>query len=194
VGTLLARWTAETGRERSIPERAISRPVVAALVLSAFAAWNVELLAYIRNEGWSHIMRGTDQMAAGRWFAQNINPRSTVATKRLGGMSFAAPDLVFWDLLGLTDREQARFINEGTLFGGGESPVERRLPDVMAVVDAPGSRHGYKSEPGTMPWLAGNYVLVKTLPQGPAEAFDVWVLERRFDAVVSSRSDARLNR
>lgn len=194
VGTLLAQWTVEAAREHSIPTRAIIRPVVAALALSAFAAWNVELLAYIRNEGFSHIMRGTDQMASGRWLAQNINPRSTVATKRLGGISFAARDLIFWDLLGLTDREQALFINKGTLFGGGKSPVERRLPDVMAVVDAPGSRYGYKSEPGTMPWLAENYVLVKTLPQGPAETFDIWILKSRFDAVVSSRSDARPNR
>ncbi len=194
VGTLLAQWTAETARERSIPPHAITRPVVAALVLSAFAAWNVELLAYIRNEGFSHIMRGTDQMAAGHWVAQNIKRGSAVATKRLGGISFAAPDLVFWDLLGLTDREQAMFINEGTMFGGGESPVERRLPDVMAVVDTPGSRAGYKREPGTLPWLTENYVLVKTLPQGPAEYFDIWVLKRRFDAVVSSQAAARPNR
>ena len=194
VGTLLAQWTVETARERSIPTGAIRRPVVAALVLSAFAAWNAELLAYIRNEGLSHIMRGTDQIASGRWFAQNINSGSTVATKRLGGISFDAPELIFWDLLGLTDREQALFINEGTMFGGGKSPVERRLPDVMALVHAPGSRYDYKNEPGTMPWLGENYVLVKTLPQGPAEMFHVWVRKSRFDAVVSSPSAARPNR
>ena len=187
VGTLLAQWTMETARHRAIPGRAITRPVVAALILSAFAAWNTELLAYVRNEGLSHIMRGGDQIAAGRWVAENINRGSTVATKRLGGISFAAPDLVFWDLLGLTDREQALFINEGTLFGGGRSPVERRLPDVMAVVDAPGSRHGYKSEPGTLPWLTEHYVLAKTLPQGPAETFDIWIRKSRFDKVLGSR-------
>ena len=194
VGTLLAQWTIETAHERSIPTRAISRSVVAALVLSAFAAWNAELLAYIRNDDLSHIMRGTDQIASGHWVAQNINRGATVATKRLGGISFAASDLVFWDLFGLTDREQAVFINQGTMFGGGLSPVERRMPDVMALVDAPGSRDGYKSEPGTLPWLAENYVMLKTLPQGPAEHFDIWVLKRRFDAVVNSPSAARPNR
>jgi arabinofuranosyltransferase len=185
VATLLARWTAVTARERSIPPRAITRPVVAALVLSAFAAWSPELQTYIRNEGFTHIMRGSDQLAAGRWLAENVTRGSSVGTKRLGGISFAAPDLIFWDLLGLTDREQAHFINQGTMFGGGASPIERRLPDVMAVVDVPGSRNGYKSEPGTLKWLAENYVLVKTLPQGPAETFDIWVAKKRSASVLS---------
>jgi hypothetical protein len=194
VGTLLAQWTAVTARERSIPPRAITRPVVAALALSAFAAWSPEVQTYIRNEGFTHIMRGSDQLAAGRWLAENVTKGSSVGTKRLGGISFAAPDLVFWDLLGLTDREQALFINEGTMFGGGTSPVERRLPDVMAAVDVPGSRNGYKSEPVTMRWLRENYVLVKTLPQGPAEMFDIWVVKSRIHTVVSSLSAVPPNR
>lgn len=194
VGTLLAKWTVETSRAGAIPARALARPVVGALVLSAFAAWGTEVQTYIRNEGFTHIMRGTDQLAAGRWLAANVASGSSVATKRLGGISFAAPDLVFWDLVGLTDREQALFISEGKMFGGGGSPVERRLPDLMAVVDAPGSRYGYKSEPGTMPWLAQNYRLVKTLPQGPAETFHIWVRKSRFDAVLNYPSDARPRR
>jgi hypothetical protein len=91
-------------------------------------------------------------------------------------------------LLGLTDREQALFINEGTMFGGGRSPVERRLPDVMAAVDVPGSRNGYKSEPVTVRWLREDYVLVKTLPQGPAEVFDIWVVKSRIPTVGGSLS------
>jgi hypothetical protein len=188
VGTLLARWTIETARERRIVRRRIVMPVAAALGLSAIAAWNSELGAYIRNEGNNHIMRGTDQVATGQWLAEHINAGSTVATKRLGGVSFAAPDLIVWDLLGLTDREQARFVNAGKMFGGGQSPVERRLPDVMAVTDIPGSIYGYKSEPGTLPWLVENYVLVKTLPQGNSGTFDIWVAKKRFEAVVK-RSD-----
>jgi hypothetical protein len=62
----------------------------------------------------------------------------------------------------------------------------------MAVVDAPGSRHGYKSEPGTMPWLAKHYVLVKTLPQGPAETFDIWIRKSRLDEVLTSASSRSL--
>ena len=189
VGTLLARWTSETSRERRIAKRTIALPVTVAIALSAIAAWNVELGAYIRNEGLNHIMRGTDQVAAGQWVAQHIRAGSTVATKRLGGISFAAPDLVFWDLLGLTDREQARFIHEGKMFGGGESPVERRSPDVMAVTDIPGSSHGYKSERGTLPWLEKNYVLVKTLPQGNDGTFDIWVAKKRVNEVMKDGSD-----
>jgi hypothetical protein len=154
-------------------------PVAAALLLSASAAWGVELGAYMRNEGLSHIMRGTDQVAAGKWVAEHIRPGSTVATKRLGGISFAAPDLVFWDLFGLTDREQALFISGGELFGGGRSPVERRLPDVMAVTDIPGDVNGYKSEPGTLPWLETHYVFVKSLPQGHSGTFDIWINRTR---------------
>ena len=194
VGTLLARWTIETARERWIARRRIVVPVAAALGLSAIAAWNSELGAYVRNEGNNHIMRGTDQVATGQWLAEHINAGSTVATKRLGGVSFAAPDLIFWDLLGLTDREQARFVNTGKMFGGGESPVERRFPDVMAVTDIPGSIYGYKSERGTLPWLAENYVLVKTLPQGNSGTFDIWVAKKRFDAVIRSNRSGRSDR
>jgi hypothetical protein len=35
-----------------------------------------------------------------------------------------------------------------------------------------------------LPWLEANYTLVKTLPQGNAETFDVWVAKKRFDAVM----------
>ena len=188
VGTLLARWTSDTSRERRIAQRTIALPVTVAIGLSAIAAWNVELGAYIRNEGLNHIMRGTDQVAAGQWVAQHIRAGSTVATKRLGGISFAAPDVVFWDLLGLTDREQARFIHEGKMFGGGKSPVERRFPDVMAVTDIPGSSHGYKNERGTSSWLAEHYVLVKTLPQGTDGTFDIWVAKKRLDDVITGSS------
>jgi hypothetical protein len=185
AGTVLARWTFDTARERGVPSRRVVMPVAIALGLSAAAAWGVELRAYMRNEGLSHIMRGTDQVAAGRWVAEHIRAGSTVATKRLGGISFAAPDLVFWDLFGLTDREQALFINAGKRFGGGMSPVERRLPDVMAVTDIPGDdRNGYKSEPGTPAWLEARYIFVKSLPQGNAGTFDIWVTKAKFDAVM----------
>jgi hypothetical protein len=90
VGTLLARWTGETVRQRRIAKRAIVLPVAASLGLSAMAAWGTELGAYTRNEGTNHIMRGTDQVAAGQWMAAHIRAGSTVATKRLGGISFAA--------------------------------------------------------------------------------------------------------
>jgi hypothetical protein len=188
VGTLLARWTIDIARERRATNRAIALPVAAALGLSAIAAWNGELGAYILNEGNNHIMRGTDQIAAGRWLAEYIPAGSTVATKRLGGISFAAPDLIVWDLLGLTDREQALFINAGNDFGGGNSPVERRFPDVMAVTDDPGSIYGYKSEPGTVPWLNEQYVFVKSLPQGHAGMFDIWVKKSLFERITALRS------
>jgi hypothetical protein len=196
AGTVLSRWTSETARARTVATRTIALPVAAALSLSAAAAWGTELGPYIRNEGLNHIMRGTDQVAAGRWLDEHVHAGATVGTKRLGGISFAAPDLVFWDLFGLTDREQARFINAGRMFGGGESPVERRLPAVMAVTDVPGSRHGYKSEPGTLRWLMDHYVFVASLPQGTAETFDIWVAKDRLDAVIKdagrSEQTARL--
>ena len=188
AGTVLARWTVETARERGVRKRRVVVPVAAALVLSASAAWGVELGTYMRNEGLSHIMRGTDQVAAGKWVAEHIRPGSTVATKRLGGISFSAPDLVFWDLFGLTDREQALFIRGGELFGGGRSPVERRLPDVMAVTDIPGDVNGYKSEPGTLPWLETHYVFVKSLRQGKAGTFDIWINRTRRAQIVRTTS------
>jgi len=32
-----------------------------------------------------------------------------------------------------------------------------------------------------LPWLETNYTLVKILPQGEAETFDVWVAKKRVD-------------
>ena len=186
AGTMLAQWSSETARDRGVGTWRIAVPVAVALVLSASVAWNAELGAYIRNEGLSHIMRGSDQVAAGKWVAAHIERGSTVATKRLGGISFAAPDLVFWDLFGLTDREQALFISGGKMFGGGQSPVERRYPDVMAVTDIPGDFNGYKSEPGTLPWLESHYVFVKSLPQGNAGTFDIWVAKEKFNEVMKT--------
>lgn len=182
TAAVLARWTLALVREGRTPLAVAASTVIVALGSNAFAAWNAELRAYVKNEGNNHVMRGVDQIAAGEWLRAHIRPGATVATKRLGGIGFGAPELVVWDLLGLTDREQALFVRSGRTFGGGLSPVEMRMPDVMAATDIPG--HGYKTEPGTVPWLTSHYFFVKSLPQGNFGSIDIWVAKERFQEVV----------
>jgi hypothetical protein len=69
--------------------------------------------------------------------------------------------------------------------------VERRLPDVMAVTDIPGDVNGYKSEPGTLPWLEAHYMFVTRLPQGKAGTFDIWVAKAKVDAVMTRENQGR---
>jgi len=191
VGAALSRWTLELAAHDARPLRTPLAVVLVASALgaSSFAAWNSELKEYAKNEGNHHVMRGTDQVAVGKWLASHIKPGTTIATKRLGGISFYSPKLIVWDLLGLTDREQARFIKNGGSFGGGLSPVEKRMPGVMAAADVPGG--GYKGQPGTMEWLEQNYDLVESLRQGKAGFIDVWVLKRAANDVLSVPLPAR---
>jgi len=69
---------------------------------------SLQILRYFRNEGLdSMLMRGDDTLAVGLWLSENVEPGSTVRTARLGGMSYGAPELIFWDENGLTDRAHA---------------------------------------------------------------------------------------
>ena len=73
----------------------------------------------------------------GEWLADNIGPGSSVATIRLGGICYMVPDLIFWDLLGLTGKQQALYISESSPGKTVNSHVLKRKPDIIAAVKAP---------------------------------------------------------
>jgi len=130
---------------------------------------------YLRNEGMDNmLMRGEDTLAVGTWLSKTVKPGSTVRTARLGGMSFAAPKLTFWDENGLTDRAQAIWISEGRPGGLPSSPVRARVPDVVAALLVP-EKWSYTEDEAQLAWLESKYSLAARFPQGTFGEVHVWI-------------------
>jgi hypothetical protein len=161
--------------------------VTALLVVTTLGAYSQSLLRYARNEGLSSmLMRGRDPLAAGRWLDENVAPGSTVVTARLGGMSYGAPELTFWDEGGLTDREQAVWISRGRAGGWRSSPVGTRDPDVVAALRVR-ARWSYTEDPERLAWLRSRYRLVTSVPQGRFGEVDVWVIASAFERTLRGK-------
>lgn len=150
-------------------------PVTALVAASTLGAYAPQVLRYARNEGLeSMLMRGDDTLAVGVWLSRNVKPGSTVRTARLGGMSYAAPELTFWDENGLTDREQAIWISEGRVGGPASSPVRARKPDVVAALLVP-AKWSYTGDKAELERLQSKYSLVSTFPQGNFGEVHIWL-------------------
>jgi hypothetical protein len=146
-----------------------------ALVVSSVLAWKSPVMEYLEDRRLTTVMRGHDQLAVGRWLARHVEKGTTVATGRLGGISYGAPDLIFWDANGLTDREQAQFIRRGGPTGRPQdTPVLQRGPHIVAPVDVPAA-WGYRRNATYMEWLDRHYVQVGGFPQGNYGTMDIWL-------------------
>jgi len=160
----------------------------AAIALCALLAWYPSLKAYTNNVGMNMLMRGTDQLAVGRWIDRNIAPRASVATGRLGGISYGAMNQVVWDWFGLTDAEEAEYIRKGRLGKLAEDPVFRRNPDVIAAIDAPAD-WSYKRTTQLMDFLEENYIFVMGFPQGQYGYVDIWIRKQRINEVLVTKEE-----
>lgn len=164
-------------------ERLVVPAMYCALVACSVFAWQMQVRNYIANKEMNMLMRGKDQLAVGTWLANSVKEGSTVATGRLGGISYGAPKLTVFDLNGLTDREEAGFVAGGRRGGVGADPVLKRKPDVMALIDVP-VEWGYKNETELMEWLQPRYTFVRSFPQGNYGAVDIWVATDNIEAVM----------
>lgn len=178
-------WWARAGADAADVARRRRRGLAGAalmLVVAAVLSWFIPLRMYVRDERLATVMRGYDQLAVGQWLHEHAVAGTTVAVGRLGGISYGAPGLVFWDENGLTDREQARFIRGGGLRTTPIHlrPVSRRGPDIVAAVDVPES-WGYRNDAGYMAWLRAGYVEVASFRQGNFGSMDLWVARDRTD-------------
>ena len=174
---LVASWLVSLSRSVSWTSRkpewiaALSTVLVAASTLGTYAP---QIRRYVRNEGLdSMLMRGGDTLAVGVWLSKILEPGSTVRTARLGGMSYGAPQLIFWDESGLTDRAQAIWISEGRFGGLASSPVGAREPDAVAALLVPAD-WSYTEDEALLQWLRSKYSLVSTFPQGNFGEVHVW--------------------
>jgi hypothetical protein len=146
--------------------------LVAASTLAVYAP---QLHRYTRNERLdSMLMRGDDTLAVGLWLAKTVKPGSTVQTARLGGLSYGAPELTFWDENGLTDRAQAVWISEGRAGGLASSPVRRREPDVVAALLVP-AKWSYTEDKEQLDRLRSKYSFVSRFRQGNFGWVHVWI-------------------
>lgn len=185
---VVASWLVTLSRSMSrIPGKPewISALLTGLVVLSTLGAYAPQIQRYVRNEGLdSMLMRGEDTLAVGVWLSKTVKPGSTVRTARLGGMSYAAPELTFWDENGLTDRAQAVWIWEGRRGGPSSSPVSTREPDVVAALLVP-AKWSYTEDEALLEWLRTKYSLVSTFPQGNFGEVHVWMSKGR-DGQISS--------
>jgi len=164
---LVASWLGALRRGRSLLTM-----LVAASTLGTYAP---ELLRYSRNDGLtSMLMRADDTLAVGDWLAKSVKSGSTVRTARLGGLSYAAPALTFWDDNGLTDRAQAVWISRGRVGGLASSPVGKREPDVVAALLVP-AKWSYTEDEDQLEWLRSRYTLVARFRQGNFGAVHIWM-------------------
>ncbi len=145
-----------------------------ALITASVFAWQLPVRSYVANKEGNMLMRGTDQVAVGEWLAANVRAGATVATGRLGGISFAAPHLTVWDLNGLTDAAEAAYVAKKRPGGIAGDPILQRMPDVIAAVAVP-AEWGYEQDAEFMDWLQKRYTFHRRFPQGNFGSIDVWM-------------------
>jgi hypothetical protein len=151
----------------------------ALVAATTLATYGPQIRRYVLNEGLnSMLMRGEDSPAVGLWLSSHVEPGSTVRTARLGGMSYGAPELTFWDENGLTDRAQAVWISEGRAGGLASSPVGSREPDVVAALSVP-AKWSYTKDEEQLAWLRSRYLLITKFPQGHYGEVHVWIRKER---------------
>lgn len=132
---------------------------------------------YSSNAIYANLMKGNDQVATGNWLNEHIQKGATVATFRLGGISYAAPNLTFYDTFGLTDREVAHFkrtIKQG--YDIQEHPVIIRKPDILAIINHNGHRMiTVENVRELNAYLENNYDYIKSFKQGIGVTFEIWL-------------------
>ena len=153
----------------------LSKLIIAIVfIASSLSAWESQIMAYLRNEKMNMLMKGTDQLVVGEWLNKNVKKGTTVATGRLGGISYNAPDLIFWDTSGLTDKEEAKFVNQNRPGGFTKDPIWNRFPELIAAVDVP-TTWSYTQNKEFYDWTKTHYSFVRSFPQGNYGSFDIWV-------------------
>lgn len=147
------------------------------LVITEVLLFQEQWFEYNSNSNYANLMKGKDQLAVGKWLNENIKTNKTVASFRLGGISYGAPNLIFYDTFGLTDKEITKFRNTTkTIYDVVNNPIIKRNPDILAIINQDGSRM-ITIEPvkGLGMLLETKYSLIKTFKQGNGVFFEIWI-------------------
>ncbi len=157
-----------------------------AIAFCSFLAWRPAVEEYVGNKNMAMLMRGSDQLAVGHWLSRNIAPHATIATGRLGGISYGAISNVVWDWFGLTDAEEAEYARKGRPGTIADDPVFRRKPDVIAAIEAPAD-WSYKRTTQLMNYLEKDYQFILSFPQGTYGYVDIWIRNERLPQIFLTR-------
>ncbi len=165
----------------------IAKVIIAiGIIFSSILVWTIPIIQYGGNHDINMLMRGHDQAKVGKWLTENVREGTTVATFRLGGISYFAPKMIFWDLYGLTDKEEAKFISRGRPGGNENDPVLKRVPKILALVSVSYSPSGGEGEEKKMrKWVDKHYSFIKAFPQGNWGTFDIWILKGTTDIMIN---------
>ncbi len=170
--------------ERTI--RYITYFAMITIMVTEMLVWRDDLSDYMSNSIYANLMKGRDQLKVGVWLNENVKANSTVATFRLGGISYGAPELVFYDTYGLTDKEAAayRSLNK-TGSSVADHPVMKRDPDVLAVIN----QNGYRmvtpeTLTGIYEHMEANYDFIKSFPQGHNVNFEIWISKKKKEEIL----------
>jgi hypothetical protein len=147
------------------------------IIISQLLLFKEQWFEYKSNNNIANVMKGEDQLNVGIWINDNIQQNSTVATFRLGGISYGAPKLIFYDTFGLTDKEVTNYRREKRInYDVNENPVIKRKPNILAIINDNGYRM-ITLEPmkGWEEFLEKNYIFIKSFPQGLGFSFEIWV-------------------
>lgn len=157
-----------------------------AIIISQLLLFKDQWFKYNSHDDIANVMKGKDQLAVGQWLNHHVKPKSTVATLRLGGISYAAQDLTFYDTFGLTDKEVTNFRRKNNLNNDiDQNPVIKRKPNILAVIND----HGYRlltveKMSGFENFLENNYLLIKSFPQGSGVFFEIWIDKNEKDKIL----------
>ncbi len=158
-------------------------------IISEIIIFQGQLFEYNSNNNYANLMKGKDQLTVGKWLNNNIQSNSTVATFRIGGISYGAPKLIFYDTFGLTDKVAAKYRNATKVhYNVLDNPIIKRDPDILAVINQSGYRMiTVESVKGLEELLEKKYSLIKTFRQGDGIHFEIWInKEKRSKILLSS--------
>ncbi len=141
---------------------------------------------YKSNDNVANLMKGKDQLVVGQWLNQNFKPGTSVATFRLGGISYGAPKLVFYDTFGLTDKEVTNFRRGKHInYNVRQNPVIKRKPNILAIINYNGFRSLTIETIRELEYfLENNYVHIRSFSQGTGVFFEIWVDKEEKDKIL----------
>lgn len=157
------------------------------IIITQILLFKEQWFEYKSNENIPNVMKGKDQLDVGEWLNYKVKHNSTVATLRLGGISYGAPNLVFYDTFGLTDKEVTDFRRQKNInYDVFQNPVIKRRPNILAIINDHGNRIlTVETMRGFIDYLEKNYILKKSFPQGTGVFFEIWVDKNRIDTILT---------
>jgi arabinofuranosyltransferase len=144
--------------------------VLAILAVAQLLAWEQPVIRYATNEGFAILMKSSEPIRAAKWIHSRYPAGTTLATDRLGAISYIDSDFIIWDFAGLTDLQEALHRKS---HNSGPDPILIRRPRIIAETNVP-EKWNYRLDSNYFRWLTTRYRLIGIVPQGNFGSLDFW--------------------